>query len=335
MPSVRGSNDRSVRRITIHRLPPKFVNDSARQRQGLAYGVLSYGLWGLLPVYFHAVSHLPPLEVLSHRIIWSFFLLITLAVTGARWAELAQVFRERKTLVALTLTTLLIAVNWGTYIYAVSTRQVLQSSLGYFTTPLANVLLGVIVLKERLRMAQLGAIVLAAAGLLNLASTANQFPTIALILAVSFSLYGLLRKMIRVDAVVCLLVETLLLLPPAGIYLLHRASVATPGLRWPIDRTGVLLLASGLVTALPLLAFTAAARRLRLSTLGILQYLAPTLQFSLAVFVFGEPFSRAQLMSFVLIWIAVGIYTADSLRAYKRHRDHELAELNAAACEAA
>ena len=311
------------------------MNDHRRKREGLLYGIGAYGLWGLLPLYFKRVAHLPPLEVLAHRVVWSFLLLALIAIFAARWGDVLQVLRSRKMLLALGLTTVLIAINWGTYIYAVSSNRVLQSSLGYFCTPLANVLLGVVVLKERLRTAQVAAVGIAALGVLNLASTGMQFPWISLVLATSFALYGLFRKMIELGGVVCLLVETLLLVPVALAYLAYESRVLTPGFRIPLDTTSALLLASGLVTALPLLAFTAAARRLRLSTLGILQYLAPTLQFSLAVFAFGEPFSRVQLASFTLIWIAVALYTFDSLRAYKEHRENLIAQLAASGSEVA
>jgi chloramphenicol-sensitive protein RarD len=221
-------------------------------------------------------------------------------------------------MLTLLVTTVLIAVNWLTYIYAVWTRQVLQSSLGYFITPLVNVLLGVVFLRERLRIHQTLAIGLAAIGVLILTFTSDQFPWIAMTLAVSFAFYGLLRKTVAVDGLLALLIETVVLLPVAAGYLGYLALQGESAMATGPTRTTWLLLASGAVTTVPLLLFAGAARRLRMSTLGILQYLAPSVQFSLAVLVFNEPFTRAQLASFCCIWVAVIAYSLSSLRLYRR-----------------
>jgi chloramphenicol-sensitive protein RarD len=211
-------------------------------------------------------------------------------------------------------------VNWLTYIYAVAIHQVLQASLGYFITPLMNVLLGVLFLKERLRPYQVAGILLAAIGVVNLGLLSGQLPWIAMTLATTFAFYGLLRKTLAVDGLIALYVETLFLLVPSLACLGWYAVQGTSAL---VDDDGsilALLALGGVVTTVPLLLFAAAARRLRFATLGVLQYLAPTVQFLLAVTVFGEPFSTAQLVSFACIWSAVAIYTFDSLRSYRRER---------------
>lgn len=286
-------------------------------RQGLVYGMGAYGLWGLFPLYFKSVAAIAPLEVLAHRGFWSFLVLGLFLAVRHRGQELREVGRNPRLLMALGASTLLIAVNWLTFIYAVASGQVLQSSLGYFILPLVNVLLGVVFLRERLRPYQWLSIALAFVGVVVLGVMVNQLPWIALVLAVSFSVYGFLRKILPVGGLVGLAVETLALTPFALAYLVYLHETGQNTATSPADY-GLLAL-SGLVTTIPLLLFIAAARRLRLTTLGVLQYLIPTLHFVLAVAVFGESFSRAQLLSFTCIWIAVLLYSLDSLRAARRH----------------
>lgn len=282
-------------------------------RAGLAYGLAAYGSWGLIPLYFKAVAHVGPVEIIAHRIVWSCIFLGLVVASMRRWDALRAALRRRDVRRTLVATTLLIAGNWFIFIYAVTSGQVLQSSLGYFITPLANVLLGVAVLGERLRRLQIAAVALAAAGVLALIVTRTEIPWIALALAASFSTYALLRKTVAIDGLLGLWTETLLLLPPSLAAIVYVA--ATGQAKIDSDwRTALLLAASGLVTSVPLLLFTAAARRLSLSTLGVLQYLAPTIQFALAVTLFGEPFESASLVCFGCIWAALAIYTIDALR---------------------
>lgn len=291
---------------------------AGRSLHGLAFGLAAYGLWGLIPLYFRAVRHVAPVEMLAHRALWSLIVLAILAGISGRWSEVRQGLSRPKTILMLALSTVMLSVNWLTFIYAVATAQVLQSSLGYFITPLVNVLLGVLVLGERLRLYQKMSIGLAAAGVCVLAVASGVLPWIALVLAASFSLYGLLRKTMPVSGLVGVLIETLAMTPPATAFLawVHQSGAATAvGVR-----TWCLMAASGLITSVPLLLFVGAARRLQLSTLGILQYLAPTLQFLLAVFAFQEPFSEAQVFSFLCIWSAVGLYAADCLVASRAGR---------------
>jgi chloramphenicol-sensitive protein RarD len=282
----------------------------------MAYGAAAYGMWGLIPLYFKAVGPVAPPEVLAHRAAWSFLLLAVVVCLLGRWPELWAELSSPRLWGMLTLSTLCIGANWLLFIYAVQSRQVLQSSLGYFINPLVNVLLGVTLLGERLRPLQMLAIGLAVAGVLVLATLVGAVPWISLTLAFTFGLYGLMRKIMPVDGLVSLTVETALMTPLALAYLGYLG--ATDAATADNSRLLGLLALSGPVTTVPLLFFGGAARRLRLSTMGILQYLSPSLQFTLAVVVFGEPFSGVQLASFGLIWTAVAVYTADSLRAVRR-----------------
>jgi chloramphenicol-sensitive protein RarD len=294
------------------------VTEAARAaRQGVLYGLAAYGLWGVVPVYFKAIATVPPAEVLAQRIVWSVAFLVLILTAFGRWAEVRDGLRSRPVLLRLLATTVLIALNWFAYIYGVSTGQIVQASLGYFVTPLVNVLFGLVFFRERLRPWQWAAVTLAAVGVVYLVARAGGVPWIALTLALSFGLYGLLRKQVPLDGLVCLAVETFLLLPAALGYL---------GWLWAEGRLALgsgersrdwLLLASGVVTTVPLVCFGQAARRLRLTTLGFLQYLSPSLQLGLAVLVFGEGFGPTQAVSFGLIWAALALYSADALRAYR------------------
>ena len=284
-------------------------------RYGVACGIAAYGLWGLIPLYFKAVAHVAPVEVIAHRAAWSFAVLAALVLVLGRGRETWRNLRSSKLMLLLGLSTLLIAANWLIFIYAVESRQLVQASLGYFINPLVNVLLGVAFLRERLRTAQTASIGLAGVGVAILAGLVGALPWIALALALTFGFYGLLRKIMPVDGLAGLTVETLLMTPVALAYLGYLGLTAEGGRDLV---TWLLLMLSGPVTTVPLLFFVAAARRLRLATLGILQYLAPSLQFLLAVVAFGEPFSSAQLLSFGCIWTAILIYTLDALRAAQR-----------------
>lgn len=284
---------------------------SKTSQTGISCGVAAFGFWGLIPLYFKAVGQVAPLEVLAHRALWSFLTLAVLVWWLGRWTELWHELRNGRLLVMLGLSTLLIAGNWLTFIYAVQTGQVMQSSLGYFINPLVNVLLGVVFLRERLRPYQLLSILLALFGVVVLTSLVGQVPWISLALAFSFALYGLLRKLMPVDGLVSLTVETLLLLPLATGFLVYLQATSESTGNGPL-LIGLLML-SGPITTVPLLFFGAAARRLRLSTIGIIQYLTPSLQFLVAVVLFREPFTTAQLLSFACIWTAVALFAVGSL----------------------
>ena len=286
----------------------------------MLYGLAAYGWWGLAVIYFKAVAHVPPLEVLAQRVVWSVPLLFGLLALRGRLGEVRAVLRDRRTLAILFLTTLLIGSNWLIYITAVTTGHILQSSLGYYINPLVNVMLGMAALGERLRPAQWASVLLAAAGVLYLAFSYGRPPWFALSLAATFALYGLLRKTVRAEGSVGLTVETSLMLPAALVFLLVQATQGRPAFGHVSLQTDLLLLASGLMTAMPLVWFANAIRRLPLTTMGFLQYLSPTLQFLLAVAVYGEPFTRAHLVTFGCIWAALALYSVDAALAARRTR---------------
>jgi chloramphenicol-sensitive protein RarD len=289
---------------------------------GLLYTTGAFLLWGAVPVYWKMLQHVPALEILAHRIVWGLaFVAVWMTIRG-RWAELWAVFRRPRTTAALLASTVFIAVNWGLFIYAVNTDRVLATSLGYYINPLVNVLLGFVVLHERLNRKQWVAVALAVLAVVLLTVQAGELPWISLVLPVAFGLYSLLRKTVHADAVVGLTFETAALAPLAVALLLrqeHRGFGALGHQGLGVD---LLLIAAGAVTAVPLILFTLGVRRIPLSTAGLLQYIAPTCTFLLAVLLFDEPFSTAHAVSFGLIWAALIIYSFD-LRS-KLRREPEL-----------
>jgi chloramphenicol-sensitive protein RarD len=302
-------------------------------RLGIVYGVLAYGAWGLVPLYFKQVAQVAPLDVLANRIVWSVMFLLVPVTLHRRWPDVMGCFRSRRKLSFLLASTLAVAVNWFTFIYAIANNKILQSSLGYFMNPLVNVMLGMIFLGERLRTGQLAALLLAVVGVGNMVAHNGSLPVISIVLATSFGSYALLRKTMPVGPLVGSLVETTLMLP-LGLVIVSRQVFREVSTTGTLDaRTWGWLLCAGVVTAVPLLWFAGAARRLRLATMGFLQYLSPTGQFLLAVFAYREPFTRTSLLSFSLIWIALVIYSADSLRAYHLSRDRDDHTLPAVAPE--
>lgn len=281
-------------------------------RRGILYGALAYGLWGVVPAFWKQLTQIPALELLGHRVVWG---LVTLAILSAATGKLPAVLqaaRDRRVLATMALSSLLLSVNWGTFVYAVSANRLLEASLGYFINPLVSVALGVMVLGERLRHAQKLAILLATAGVTVLTIQRGHPPVLALALAATFGLYGLVRKTAKVESLAGSTVETAIMLPPALIFLGSLLAHHQGALTHASLTTHLLLLATGVVTAVPLLLFTSAARRLPLSTVGFLQYLAPTGQFLLAVLAYGEPFSTATLGAFVIIWAGLAVFSYDA-----------------------
>lgn len=285
--------------------------DDAEARKGVAFGLSAYLLWGFLPVYFKLLGEVLPTEVVAQRVLWSVLFLAGLILIRRRWAQLGAALGNPKALRTLAVSALLIGVNWLIYIWAIGAKHVLETSLGYFLNPLVNVIMGVLLLKERLTRPQGLAVGLAAIGVAVLAVSAAAGLWISLALALSFASYGFLRKIAPVDSLEGLMVETMLLAPLAGLYLLWLGESAAFGTELDLS---LLLALGGVVTAVPLLLFAAGARRLRYSTLGLLQYVAPTIQFLLAVLVYGEPLTTAHLICFALIWTGLAIYATDSLR---------------------
>jgi chloramphenicol-sensitive protein RarD len=282
-------------------------------RTGILSAASAFLCWGLFPLYFHAIGEVPPMQILAHRMLWSLlFLLIVLAVRR-QWAWLAIV-RQPRVFASFVASAVLLSVNWLIYIWAVNNNHVIEASLGYFINPLVNISLGYLLLKERLRPAQWAAIAVAALGVAWLTWQAGTVPWIALALAVSFGGYGLLRKTAALGALEGLSFETMVLFPVAAAYVVwltmhgQNAFINTES-----TSTQLLLMAAGPITAIPLLLFASGARQIPLSVLGLLQYLSPTLQFLLGVWLFHEPFTPDRLVGFALIWAALALFAAEGL----------------------
>ncbi len=292
---------------TDSRETPKGMASETHARAGLVYGLSAYAMWGVFPLYFRAVAEVPPLIILCHRIFWSSLFLGVIVSIRREWRLIGPVLRKSRNILLLSAGAVLIALNWLIFIYSVATAQVLQASLGYFINPLLSVALGVIFLRERLRKLQWVAVFIATLAVANLALRGLGFPWIAVSLALTFGFYGLVRKLVDINSLHGLLIESSLLLPVALVLVAVLPAGKVSSMTW-----GILSL-SGVITAVPLLCFGAALRRLRLSTMGFLQYIGPTLQFIVAIFVFHERLNRAKLGSFALCWLAIAVYVVDSL----------------------
>lgn len=292
----------------------------AEARRGLLLGVAAYGFWGVVPLFWRLLDGVPALEVLAHRVSWGLVAFVGIAAAFGAGPDARRAMRDRRVVLTLLASGLLLAVNWGTFIYAVATDRLLHSSLGYFITPLFSVLLGTLALKERLRRLQWAAVLFATAGVVQLAAHAGGLPWIALVLAGSFSVYGLVRKTAAVPALAGSALETLFVAPFAASYLVYLAVTGRGAFGFADLRTTLLLVATGLITALPLVWFTAAARRLPLSTLGFLQYLSPTGQLILAVLVFREPFARRDAAAFACVLVGLALFSLDLWRSRARAR---------------
>jgi len=297
-----------------------------RARAGFFYGLAAYGLWGVLPVYFKLLKSVPPADIVAHRIVWSLLVLLALVTFARAWGQVRAAMTSRKAMAMLFLTALLIGTNWLLYVYAINSGHILAGSLGYYLNPLANILLGRFILKERLTKVQWAAVAIAAAGIAVLASGAVGTLWISLTLCFSFATYGLLRKIIHVESLAGLTVETALLFPIALGWLLLGGSEGRPMFGGGGQET-MLLLSAGVVSTVPLLCFTAAARRLAYSTVGMLQFIAPTLQFLLAVAVYGEHFTTAHAIAFGCIWTALILYVSSMIRDRRMQSQRECPEL--------
>jgi chloramphenicol-sensitive protein RarD len=280
-------------------------------RVGLLQGVLAYGLWGIVAAYWKLLKHVDAVEVIAHRAVWGLGSFIIIVLVARQWRPLVAALRTPKTVGVMALSSLLLAVNWVVFVGATAHGHLLDASLGYFINPLVSIALGTLVLHERLRRLQWIAIALAAIGVGLLTWRAGRVPWIALVLASTWGLYGLVRKTARVDALVGSTIETILLAPIAVVYLIVIDGGVMPTAS---TSTIALLVGTGVVTVVPLVLFTSAARRLPLSTVGFLQYLAPTGQFLLAVLAFGEPLAHDRLLAFVWIWAGLAAFSIDLFR---------------------
>ena len=296
------------------------TDDYRMRRNGLFLGLGAYFAWGVLPIYFKAIDHVLATEIVSHRIVWSLVFLALLVTITRRWAGIRAAVSTPRVALTLLVTSILIGLNWLIWIYAVVSGHVLEGSLGYYLNPLVNVVLGVFLLKEKLTRGQVAAVFLAAAGVAVLAAGAGGAIWISLSLAFSFATYGFLRKVAPVDSIEGLSIETAILTPLALGWILILQQRGASGFLAGDTATDVLLVAGGVITAVPLLLFTAAARRLPYSTLGFLQYIAPSLQFLLAVLLYGERFTLAHAVCFGAIWTALVIFAFEGIRMSSKAR---------------
>jgi chloramphenicol-sensitive protein RarD len=297
----------------------KYTPPKGRNLPGLFAGGGAFLFWGLLPCYWKALKVVPAPEILCHRMFWSLVFVGAVITLWRRWPEVRAALFSRKNALFFLGSSSLLAVNWLTYIWGVNAGFVLDASMGYYINPLVNVLLGFIFFKDRLRRFQVVAILLAAAGVANLVINYGRFPWIALTLAFSFGLYGLIRKLVRVESLPGLFVESLFMSIPALFFLGWLQTTGQAALGGGHPEIDILLVGAGAVTAIPLLMFAFCARRLRLVEVGILQYLAPTCMFLLGVFAFGELFTTAHLITFSCIWTGIAIYTGESVFYLRRH----------------
>ena len=288
-------------------------------RKGLSIAASAFVLWGLMPLYWHLLKTVPSLQIVAHRVVWC-----SLLVAAWLWWKQGRgwfvaILAKPRLAAMLALSGLCIGFNWGLYIWAVNAGHIVESSLGYFINPLLNVVLGTVFLSERLNRVQWLSVAIAAAGVLWLTFNYGSFPWIALALAGSFGIYGLIRKLAAVDSVVGLGVENTVLLLPALAYLLWAETAGSGGFfgEWGFGIDGLLIF-GGALTALPLIAFSFAVRRVPLSTIGLMQYIAPTMQFLIGVLVFREAFDRDRAIGFVVIWIALAVFAVDGLRRARR-----------------
>ncbi|ALM69561.1 EamA family transporter RarD [Vibrio vulnificus] len=294
------------------------AEEQQKARQGVLLALGAYTMWGIAPIYFKSLAAVSPLEILSHRVVWSFFLLAALLHFGRHWRTVRDVLTSKSKMLYLVTTAILVGANWLIFIWAVNANHMLDASLGYYINPLINVLLGMLFLGERLRKLQWFAVTLAACGVLVQIVVFGSVPIVAIALAFSFGFYGLLRKKVSVDAQTGLFIETLVMLPAAAIYLLFIANTPTSNMLANPSQLNLLLIAAGVVTTLPLLCFTGAATRLKLSTLGFFQYIGPSLMFLLAVLIYGEAFTSDKALTFAFIWGALVVFSFDGLR-YRRN----------------
>ncbi|KUO24854.1 chloramphenical resistance permease RarD [Vibrio cholerae] len=290
--------------------------DQQDAKKGILLAISAYTMWGIAPIYFKALGAVSALEILSHRVVWSFVLLAVLIHLGRRWRSVVGVIiHTPRKFWLLLVTALLVGGNWLIFIWSINANHMLDASLGYYINPLLNVLLGMLFLGERLRKLQWFAVALAAIGVGIQLVVFGSVPIVAIALATSFGFYGLLRKKIQVDAQTGLFLETLFMLPAAAIYLIWLADTPTSDMALNTWQLNLLLVCAGVVTTLPLLCFTGAAARLKLSTLGFFQYIGPSLMFLLAVLVYGEAFTSDKAITFAFIWSALVIFSVDGLKA--------------------
>lgn len=291
-------------------------------QMGIFYAAFSYLIWGILPIYWKLLQNVSSDEILANRIVWSFVFMIMLLLISRKWREFAQTLRgfktNKKQLFALLIASLLISGNWFLYIWAVNSNHLIEASLGYYINPLVSVLLGMIVFREKLSLAQYYSFALAIIGVLIMTVSYGKFPWVAFLLAFSFGVYGLMKKLVKVDSTIGLTLETLVVTPIAFAYMIFLASKGTQAFLSLSIGTDLLLIGSGAATALPLLFFAKGAQKIPMATLGFLQFIAPTLTLILGVFLYHEHFSNIHLLSFLFIWTAITLYSISKTKLFNR-----------------
>jgi chloramphenicol-sensitive protein RarD len=285
---------------------------------GGLFAFCAFLIWGLSPIYWKALHGVGAFEIILHRVLWSFIFLMPLVFLNRQWAAFKDTLKNPQMLVILLTTSVLVGGNWLLYVWAINNGRVLQASLGYYINPLVNIFLGMLFLRERLRRAQAMAVILAAVGVLFLTLRLGVFPWVSLTLAFSFGFYGLVRKTAAVSPLVGLAVETLLLTVPAGIWVVHLYQAHAGAFLQSGLHTDILLVGTGILTATPLLLFNLGAKRITMASLGFIQYTAPTGMLVLGITLFGEPFTPDQAITFGLIWLALAIYSWDTVGNHKK-----------------
>ena len=296
------------------------TDEAVRAKQGVIFALAAYTFWGVAPVYFKLVKQVPAFEILAHRIIWAFVLVLILIIAMRRMDRILPIVRSPKLILRLALATVLLGGNWFLFIWAINTDHLLDASLGYYINPLLNVAIGMAFFGEKMRRLQLVAIAMAVLGVAIQIITFGAVPWVALALASSFAIYGAIRKRLPVDSISGLWLETALLAPIMLGYLMFFANSSASDLTANSWHLNLLLVAAGLVTTVPLVCFTAAAQRIRYSTLGFFQYIAPSMMFLLAVLAYGEPLEESKLITFIIIWGALALYTVDSVLQRQRNK---------------
>lgn len=286
------------------------MKTSSDDSKGLSAAIACYILWGLVPIFWKQLVHIPALELINHRVIWSVVILLVIIIAQKRFKAYVKGFLSRKSFLTLLLTTILISTNWLIFIWAVNANHILDTSLGYYINPILNIFLGSLILKERLSKLQKWAVAVAAAGVLSLIVSIGYLPWISLVIALSFALYGFVRKIAPMDPVIGLAQEATLLLAPALGYLYYLESQGQSSFGHNVSDS-IMLFMCGVITTVPLLLFLFSLKRIKLSTIGILQFITPTTTFFLAIFYYNEPFEIEKLFAFVLIWLSVGMYISD------------------------
>lgn len=300
------------------------MDDNKSRRIGFAYGIAAYFLWGVLPLYWKALNQISPVEILAHRILWSLVFVMGIIYYQKKFYQLKEIFKSRSNGIRLIFATILISINWGVYILAVNTGHVVESSLGYYINPLIVILLGVLILKEKLNLWQILSVVFAGIGVAIMTFKYGRVPWISLTLAITFALYGLIKKTIPVGSTVGLAMETAILSPITLGYIIFRQINGVGALGQVSSITTLLLIGSGVVTALPLLFFAKGTRRLPLSNMGFLQYISPTITLILGIFVFKEKFTFTHLISFSFIWVGLALFTFSQIRGVRVRRQRYL-----------